>query len=177
MAIIINASDVSKYEQAPLFLQCKTTQEIIILNVPPVSAATLTEQLGYQVDESGNAYFSAERGKSYFDGEQVNVLLDLMLSYYKKEKQWKILIGIEHDDVNTCRIKDQEIILQVAVPEVVNFKIQFSCQAGVQYIESMLAIDLGNTRSCALLCNDIRNITHHSGMQIHKVSPIVLLHR
>lgn len=38
-----------------------------------------------------------------------------------------------------------------------------------QFIESLLAIDLGNTRSCALLCEDIHNITRHDGIQIQKV--------
>ena len=40
---------------------------------------------------------------------------------------------------------------------------------GDQYLEFLLAIDLGNTRSCALLCGDVRNITHSSGMQIRKL--------
>ena len=40
---------------------------------------------------------------------------------------------------------------------------------GEQYLEFLLAIDLGNTRSCALLCGDVRNITRHGSMQICKL--------
>ena len=169
MATIINVADAIKYADTPLFLQCKTTQDIIIRDVPSIDAATISEKLGYETDKSGNAFYSVTRGESYFEGNAVNDLYDLQIAYLKKEKQWKITIGIEHKDVNSCRIKKLRLAIPLAIPEVFDFKIQFSCQAGLQCIEAMLAIDLGNTRSCALLCDDIRNITHHGGIQIHKV--------
>ena len=172
MATIINATDVMKYAETPLLLQCKTTQDIIIRDVPPVDASFIKKQLGYDTDEKGNAFCSFERGKSIIENDtekESNDLYDLQVSYLKKERQWKITIGIEYKDVSSCRIKNLKLAIPIAVPEVLNFKIKFACQAGMQCIEALLAIDLGNTRSCALLCDDIRNITHHGGLQIHKV--------
>ena len=169
MATIINISDAAKYAETPLLLQCKTTQDIIIRDVPPIDADYIRNNLGYETDERGNAFYSFERGKSHFDDNTSNDLYDLHISYLRKENQWKITIGIEHKDVYFCKIKNLRLAIPVAIPEIINFKLRFSCQAGTQCIEALLAIDLGNTRSCALLCDDIRNITHHSGLQIHKV--------
>ena len=169
MATIINVADAKKYAETPLLLQCKTTQDIIIRDVPPVDAEFIKTQLGYKTDEKGNAFHHAERGNSEFADNSINDLYDLKVSYLKKEKQWKITIGIEYRDVETCRIKDLKLAIPIAIPEEIGFKIRFSCQAGLQCIEALLAIDLGNTRSCALLCDDIRNISHHGGLQIHKV--------
>ncbi len=177
MTTIINAADAIKYAETPLFLQCKTTQDIIIRDVPSIATATIREKLGYETDSSGNGFFSFKKGGSRLndvDGNNngnadVNDLFDLQITYLKKEKLWKITIGIEYKDVKSCEIKKLKLSIPIAVPDVFDFKVAFACQANLQCIEAMLAIDLGNTRSCALLCNDIRNITHHGGIQMHKV--------
>ena len=172
MATIINANEAGKFVDTPLFLQCKTKQDIIIKDVPSFDASSFVEATGYTLEKDGNITATFKRGETMFlvdDKEVSNDLYDLSIIYLAKEKIWKITITVEHEHVNNCKIKNLKLAITVAIPEFIDIKIKFSCQAGKQCIESLLAIDLGNTRSCVLLCEDIKNITRNEGMQIHRV--------
>ena len=169
MATIINASEAGKFVDTPLFLQCKTTQDIIIRDVPNFDVESFAESTGYTLEKDGNITVTFNRGETQFADGEVNNLYDCTVTYFAKEKIWKITITIEHKHVNNCKIKNLKLAITVAIPEFIDIKIKFSCQAGKQCIESLLAIDLGNTRSCVLLCEDIKNITRNEGMQIHRV--------
>lgn len=61
----------------------------------------------------------------------VNDLFDLQITYLKKEKLWKITIGIEYKDVKSCEIKKLKLSIPIAVPDVFDFKVAFACQANL----------------------------------------------
>ena len=158
MSIIINASDALKYKKTPLILPYASEQEIIIQNVPPIDKSILSKLEGCIINKNGKASLNYSIGN-----------VDITLEYSSKAEQWKIIIKINYKKyiaswaiINPCSFK-------IVTSEVFDFKIEFQKQMVQQCIESMLAIDLGNTRSCALLCYDIRNITHHDGIQIYKL--------
>ena len=129
MATIINASEAGKFVDTPLFLQCKTTQDIIIRDVPSFDVASFAESTGYTLEKDGNITATFNRGETSFfvdDKEVSNDLYDLYIIYLAKEKIWKITITVEHKHVNNCKIKNLKLAITVAIPEIIDLKIKFS---------------------------------------------------
>ena len=171
--IVIDAEDVQKYTRKdPLNLECRTEAlpiDIVINNfsVPDIG---LMKKNGYKKDEYGNYTCCFSRGESDFVGGAVNNLYDIKISYLCNTGVLRIFILLGMDS-RCCEIKNRKVVIPIFLAGKIDFCVRFSCpkELCTQYIESLLAVDLGNTRSCALLCNDIRDITHHNGFQINKL--------
>ena len=176
MAVILTAAEAAKYKNSVFYLQCKPLQEIVIRcdqNIPRFDTSAVAEALGYSVDTSGNISASFHRGESgHYEGEEfiVNELYDLDIVYQAQTHSWHLTVAIDNADrEELCQIKNLKLAVPIFLSEITDFVMRFACHACQSCIESMLAIDLGNTRSCMLLCEDVRNTTHASGIQLHKV--------
>ncbi len=174
METILTATEVShQYINAELSLPWKRIQTIIIKDKPWFDVREFASASSgvFALTPDGNSLtLHAEPGDLFNDNRAVNDNYELWVEYFNG--RWSITIKLtDQAMLHSCT---DDILVQIppiAVDGNQEFRLdcRFKSLSRAQFIESLLAIDLGNTRSCALLCEDIRNITRHDGMQIQKV--------
>lgn len=177
METTLTATEVrQQYADVELPLPWKQIQTIVINDKPWFDLAAFARSNAiFDLDSDGNSLmFHVKPGELVCDDNNgrlpVNEEYDLSVSY--SSGQWRITIKLTDQAMRHSRTDDVLVLIPpIAVDGIDDFylRCRFRKLDSTQFIESLLAIDLGNTRSCALLCEDIHNITRHDGIQIQKV--------
>jgi hypothetical protein len=181
METIFSANQILQYTEAPLVLPWRRVQTIVIRDEPWFDPAEFQATYPfYTLESDGSLVFSVQPGELADDDVVVNELYGLRMRYFRSGKgrerggQWRITIELVPQvlEKDFCRTMDVDVVIpQIAVSHDTGFLLQcrFKALGEAQFVESLLAIDIGNTRSSALLCEDVSNVTHHNCMKLQKL--------
>ena len=164
MILYLKPEDIEQYKSGIMLLPCVAELELVF------PECDLSQE---QLDDfkNNNTFYEDKDSELEFSGDYDGTNLNCTCRYLSDKRIWDIIMHFTPPtDGVGCPLRNNHYCQPPILydGEELEIKFQFACHV-TRCADAMLVVDLGNTRSCALVCDDLQNITHSSGIHLERL--------